>query len=314
MNTHLRPVALGHLRSFLAVARLLSFSEAAQTLCLTQSAVSRQISLFETSLGLKLFERHTRSVALTRDGRKLLKATEAAVELLDNTVDQLRSGARRKQLVISTWASFASQWLIPKLDSFRETHPDVDIQIQTTDAFVDPGKDGVDFSIRWATQAAVPPKALRLFGERLAPAASPHLLAQHPPLHTARSLLAHTLIESGAPANLEQSNWITWRKWLELNGLKQPEPKNWLQLSHADQGIQAAKRSQGIVLARLPLILDALKNGELVEVLPSKQITLHQAYWLIPPSNRTLTAAHQGFMAWLVEQALVTQLAMGEEP
>jgi DNA-binding transcriptional LysR family regulator len=309
-----RPLQMGLLRSFVAVARRLSFSAAAQDLYLTQSAVSRQILAFESEVGVALFQRHTRSVELTQAGKELLKLASTTLDVFDQKIEALRSKVVRKTLSINTWASFASMWLIPKLATFKEENPDIDIQIHTTDAFVAPGENTFDFAIRWAVKRAVPSDAVRLFGERLTPVANPSLMGRRKGLKSARAVLDYTLIDSGAPSNATKSGWVTWRDWLESNELHDLEPKSWLQLSHSDQGILAAQRSQGIALARLPLVLDALTKGELIEVLPGNQTILSQAYWLIASNSSTHTCEQQRFGEWLMAQALVTRLAIGEEP
>jgi DNA-binding transcriptional LysR family regulator len=313
-STTQRPLQVGLLRSFVAVARRLSFSAAAQDLCLTQSAVSRQIRAFESEVGVALFERHTRSVELTQEGKQLLKLASTTLDVLDQKIAGLRSKAVRKTLSINTWASFASMWLIPKLALFKEENPDIDIEIHTTDTFVDPEGKAFDFAIRWALSRAVPGDAVRLFGERLTPVASPVLLGRRKRLKSARAVLDYTLIDSGAPSNTTKTGWVTWRDWLERNGLQNFEPKSWLRLSFSDQGILAAQKSQGIALARLPLVLDALTKGELIEVLPENQTPLPQAYWLITSPHSKSSPEQQRFGEWLIAQAQVTRLAIGEEP
>jgi DNA-binding transcriptional LysR family regulator len=133
-------------------------------------------------------------------------------------------------------------------------------------------------------------------------------------LKSARAVLDYTLIDSGAPSNATKAGWVNWRNWLERNELKDLEPKSWLRLSFSDQGILAAQKSQGIALARLPLVLDALTKGELIEVLPANQTILPQAYWLIASHSRTPTPEQHRFCEWLMAQALVTRLAVGEKP
>ena len=118
-----RPLSVGHLRAFEAVARHLNFRAAAEELSLTQSAVSRQIQSLEDEVGVPLFLRHTRAVELTSAGNQLLRAAVPALERLDSTVRQIRQSAGRKSVAISTWASFASMWLIPRLEAFQARVP-----------------------------------------------------------------------------------------------------------------------------------------------------------------------------------------------
>ena len=118
-----RPVAAGHWRAFLAVARHLNFRAAAEELALTQSAVSRQIQALEDEVGLPLFLRHTRAVELTGAGAQLQRTVAPALERIDAAVRLVRQTAGRKSVAIATWASFASTWLIPRMEAFQRDHP-----------------------------------------------------------------------------------------------------------------------------------------------------------------------------------------------
>lgn len=132
-----RPVAVGHWRAFLAVARHLNFRAAAEELALTQSAVSRQIQALEDEVGVPLFLRHTRAVELTSAGGQLQRAVAPALERMDAAVRLVRQTAGRKSVAITTWASFASMWLIPRMEEFQRDNPDIDIRIDATDTIVD---------------------------------------------------------------------------------------------------------------------------------------------------------------------------------
>ena len=171
-----RPITLHYLRALDAVARHLNFRLAAQELALTQSAVSRQIQALEHEVGTALFLRHTRSVELTACGRLLQRAAQQSLELLDDTVRQIRQNTGRQSVSITTWASFASMWLIPRLEAFQRAHPDIDIRIDASDAFVDLNNADVDLALRCAEQHADLTSAEWLFGEQLTLVASPWLL------------------------------------------------------------------------------------------------------------------------------------------
>ena len=145
-----RPIAVGHLRAFEAVARHLNFRAAAEELSFTQSAISRQIQAMEEEVGVALFLRHTRAVELTGAGAQLLRAVLPSLETLDNTVRQIRRGAGRRSVTISTWASFASMWLIPRLEDFQSAHPDIDIRIDASDVPVDMETADIDVALRYA--------------------------------------------------------------------------------------------------------------------------------------------------------------------
>ena len=164
-----RPIPAGQLRAFEAVARHLNFRAASEELALTQSAISRQIQALEEDVGVTLFLRHTRAVELTSAGAQLLRAVLPSLERIDSAVRIIRQSAGRKSVAISTWASFASMWLIPRLEMFQRAHPDIDIRIDATDTAVDMETTDVDLALRYSPPGHVPSRAVRLFGEQLTP-------------------------------------------------------------------------------------------------------------------------------------------------
>ncbi|OYU76191.1 MAG: LysR family transcriptional regulator, partial [Burkholderiales bacterium PBB5] len=185
-----RPLSLDGLRAFEAVARRLSFSGAADELFLTQSAISRQIKALETELGAPLFNRGTRKVELTAAGQALRQSVVPALDRLDRTVRQIRVAQGRRHVNLSTFASFASLWLLPRLAGFQARHPDIDIRISANDVLADMDDPELDLVLRYDFAANVPAHAEPLFAEVLTPVASPGLLWQAnsghaPPLATA---------------------------------------------------------------------------------------------------------------------------------
>jgi DNA-binding transcriptional LysR family regulator len=306
-----RTIAVGHLRAFMAVARHLSFRAAADEMALTQSAVSRQIQALEGEIGVALFLRHTRAVELTSAGTQLLRAASPSLERIDSAVRLIRQNAGRKIVSISTWASFASMWLIPRLESFQSEHPDIDIRIDATDVSVDLETSDVDLVLRYAQPTTVPALAERLFGEQLTPVASPWLLSSGPALKEAKDLAHFALIEAGDAFRSQHMEWLTWQRWLDAQGLKSFEPKRWLYFNYAHQIAQAALTGQGVALSRMPLIADSLANGSLVEVLPGTRLESPLAYWLIVGPRSGQRPEVIAFCAWLRQQAHTTRDAIG---
>lgn len=307
-----RPIAAGHLRAFEAVARHLNFRAASEELALTQSAVSRQIQSLEDEVGVALFLRHTRAVELTGAGAQLLRAVVPMLERVDGAVRQIRQAAGRKSVSISTWASFASMWLIPRLEIFQREHPDIDIRIDATDTPVELETADVDLALRYATPASVPAGALRLFGEQLTPVASPWLLKGATPLQRPADLAAFTLIEAGDAHRTQFLEWLSWARWFAERALPRIAPKRWLYFNYAHQIAQAALAGQGIALARLPLVADALASGDLVEVLPEQRMDSPLVYWLIVGPRSATRPEITAFCDWLQQQARATRETMGE--
>ena len=309
-----RPIAMGHLRALEAVARHLNFRAAAEELALTQSAVSRQIQALEEEVGVPLFLRHTRAVELTGAGGQLLRAAVPSLERIDSAVRQIRRTAGRKSVAISTWASFASMWLIPRLEAFQAEYPDIDIRIDATDNPVDLDTSDVDLAIRYTQPGNVSTEAVRLFGEQLTPVASPWLLKSGSPLRKAADLARFALLEASDTHRVQNLEWLTWRRWLEINHQPRLEPKRWMYFNYAHQIAQAALTGQGIALARMPLVADSLASGDLVEVLPGGRIDTPMVYWLLVGARNSNRPEIQAFCDWLLGQAAITRTAIGEVP
>ena len=306
-----RPIGMGHLRAFEAVARHLNFRLAADQLALTTSAVSRHIQGLESEVGTALFVRHPRSVELTPAGAHFLATVHKSLSDIDGCVKHLRTGRSRSAIAVTTFASFASMWLIPKLEGFQQQHPDIDIRIDASDAPVDLASSDIDVALRYGPMHKMPPNAIRLFGEQLIPVASPWLLKSLPRLDTPADLKMCPLIEASDP-HRSHLDWLTWRHWLSSHGLPHLQPQRWLHFNYAYQMVQAALSGQGVVLARPPLIAESLVNGDLVEVLPGHRTESPMAYWLLTHPNTAEQAHIKDFAAWLIYQAQQTQVTLDQ--
>ncbi len=312
-QTHLRsrPIQAGYLRAFDAVARHLNFRLAAEEMALTQSAVSRQIQSLEDEVGVPLFLRHTRAVELTAAGMQLLQAVTQALPRIDTAVRHIRQSAGRKQVTVTTFASFASMWLIPRLEAFQRAFPDIDIRIDASDAAVDLEVADVDLAVRYAPAARMPVGARRLFGESVTPMASPWLLKSGPPLRKPVDVLQHTLIEA-ADAYTPHLEWLTWRRWLDAHDMERAQPKRWLSFNYAYQMAQAALAGQGLLLARPPLVAESLARGELVELFAGMRLHSPMAYWLLTAPHRATRPEVTAFADWVLQQAVATRAVTGE--
>ena len=318
-QTHLRtrPISAGNLRAFTAVARHLNFRLASEELALTQSAVSRQIQSLEEEVGVPLFLRHTRAVELTSAGAQLLVAVSPALDRMDAVVRQIRQSAGRKSVSITTFASFASMWLIPRLEAFQRDNPDIDIRIDASDTAVDLDLADVDLALRYGPAASMPSDARRMFGEQLAPVASPWLLKGGVRLKKPEDLAQCTLIEAG-DAHRTHLEWLTWRRWIDMQ-MPEPiaakfQPKRWLYFNYAYQMVQAALTGQGLVLARLPLVAESMANGDLVEAFPERRMDSPMSYWLIAGGRSSARPEVTAFCDWLMVQSEQTRKAIGDVP
>ena len=311
-----RPLSLGNLRAFEAVARRASFSEAARELFVTQSAISRQIKGLEDELGAALFVRGTRRVEMTQSGRVLLRAVEASLSTIDAGVRQIRASHSRRRVSVTTFASFGSLWLLPRIEAFQREHPDIDIRVSATDAIADLDDPDLDLALRYCSSAQASPHAVRLFGEVLTPVVSRSLAAQiaageAAALSKPADLVRHTLAEEDDTKT--STEYLSWRHWLTLHDQPGLQPRRWLYLNFTYQQVQAALAGHGVALARIALVFEALQRGELVEPFGvAGRIDSPYAYWLIvAPASRARPEVVQ-FCAWVLAQASDTRKAVGE--
>lgn len=199
-----------------------------------------------------LFLRHTRAVELTSAGAQLLRAWAPAVERIDTVVQ--RAPKRRAQSVsITTWASFAAMWLIPRLEDFQRRHPDIDIRIDTTDNLADLDTTDVDLAIRYSRPTTALRGAVELFGEQLAVVASPRLLQATPAPQQPSELVGWSLIEATDADQHPHLQWLSWHRWLRDQHCADLQPRRWVYLRYAHQIVQAALAGQGLALTRLSL-------------------------------------------------------------
>ncbi|HEY8878778.1 MAG TPA: LysR substrate-binding domain-containing protein [Roseateles sp.] len=305
-----RPLSVGPLRAFEAVARLLSFRAAADELSLTQSAISRQIQSLEEEIGCTLFLRGTRKVELSSDGATLLPTAVAVLSKLDQTVRQIRRTRGRRIVNVSTFASFASLWLIPRMEAFQREHEDIDIRVSAYDRKVDLEEGESDLALRYDDKPSVPQDAEQLFEELLSPCVSPWYLQNPPaPLKKPADLAGHALAEEDDPR--PSAEYLSWRRWLTEMGAHDVQPRRWLYLNFTYQQIQAALTGQGVALARLPLVHEHVQRGELVEPFGKKgRLGSPFSYWLIMGTGAARRPEVQQFAEWVKQQAAVTRDAL----
>ncbi|HSC23075.1 MAG TPA: LysR substrate-binding domain-containing protein [Casimicrobiaceae bacterium] len=292
--------SLDFLRGFEAAGRRLSFTLAAQELFLTQSALSRQIKALEDALGMALFERRHRALELTPAGAAFHRDVTDALASLAQAASRLTESTHAPGLTLSTTVSFASLWVIPRLATFRERQPDVEVYVSADDRVVDLARGDVDVAVRYLPDSAAPPGALRLFGERMTPVASPKIVAGVSPLRAPADLRKHVLLHLDDPEG--RTPWLDWRSWLTSNGQPGLKPAGTLRFRIYDQVVQAAVGGQGVALGRLPMIAEHLRDGRLVAPFPKKYESARSYFALVSPlaSERQDVAA---FMRWLGDEA-----------
>jgi LysR family glycine cleavage system transcriptional activator len=310
-----RPLGLSNLRAFEAVARQLSFRAAAEETFVTQSAISRQIKSLEDELGAPLFSRGTRHVELTPDGAALLRAVEPALARIDGVVRQIRGRGARARVSVTTFASFASLWLLPRIEAFQRAHPDIDIRILAHDTVSDLDDPDVDVALRYVLPSALPADARLLFGEVMTPTVSRTYMdrverGELPPLRSAADLSGHTLADEDD--HRPSAHYLSWRHWLTLNGLGTLQPRRWLSLNFTYQQVQAALAGHGVALGRIALVSEALERGELVEPFgPAGRARSPYVYGMIVTASGQGRPEVERFAEWIEAEATLTRRALG---
>ncbi len=296
----LRLFSLDLFRGFVAVGRRRSITLAAQDLCLTQSAVSRQIHALEERMGMPLFVREHRGVALTPEGERLFRSADGALQQLQDVVAELRRVDERRPVTVSASIGVTGLWLLPRLGALQQAQPGLDVRLSANNQLNDLRRDGIDLALRYCSDADAPAGAERLFGEHLCPVAHPAL----------------GLLPDGARAPLAQlplvefddpRPWLQWRSWLGAREWKQASRHGVLRYNQYDQVIQAALAGQGVALGRLELLRDLLHRRQLVTLpAPRAVVPSPQSYWLLQAEVQP--RAEVGLVAqWIRAQAALVR-------
>lgn len=291
------------LRSFEAAARTLSFTTAAAELFLTQSAVSRQIQQLEAGMGVPLFERQHRALALTEAGRTMQRAVVDSLARLRDATLAIRASARNqqqlRQVAVTCTPGFASLWLIPRLARFTASHPQVDVRISATLDVLDLERSQIDFAIRFAPTHAG--DGVPLFEETLQPVCAPALLNNPAnPLASPADLVNHTLLAVDNPGNYPVGTPLTveWEPWLKVMGLSEVRTKNTLRFTSYADSISAAVAGQGVAIGRFPLLDELLRDKRLVTPFGGGAAS-QRAYYLAMGPGAAENPDAQDFAAWL---------------
>jgi LysR family transcriptional regulator, glycine cleavage system transcriptional activator len=296
----LPPLILLH--AFEAAARRLSFRLAAEELCVTPSAISQRIQNLESNLGVALFQRRTRSIALTSEGQALYEKVHDAFELMRTGTAQARARAsQRSTITIGLLASFASRWLVPRLPNFQSAHPAIDLQLRPDISLADVAGGEVDMAIRYGRGAWPSVRSLQLMKERLSLVCAPALLEKTTALRSPRNILSFPLLTSHTQQPFEWQAWADHFN-VDLNGIRT------MHLHDYNIVVEAALAGQGIAMGRHRLISRHLRSGALIQPLPHAVLDDPAIGWWLVLPHGTLRDEARAFHDWLVETAKLDSL------
>ena len=260
----------------------------------TQTAISHQIRRLEEELGIRLFLRQNRSLTLTAEAREYLPGIRAAFNDLRLATDRLLRKDGDRVLTVSTLASFAAKWLLPRLSTFQQAHPDIDVRITSSTSLVDFRRDDVDAAIRYGRGHWSGLRADWLTADELFPVCSPALLTGDRALQCPKDLAHHTLLHSSGGYDDD------WRLWLTAAGLpsdisKQPG----LTFDLILMTVQAAIDGLGVALGRTSYVQDDIAKGRLV--VPFKiALPADAGFYLVSPQGRAEPPKLSAFRQWLL--------------
>lgn len=276
--------------TFEVAARHLSYSRAAEELHVTHSAVSQQIKILETCLGVKLFRRSGRTMLLTNTGEGLYTHMRDGFGRLKQGVLELRAKSRRRVLTIGVLPGFAVRWLVPRIPDFSRSHPDMDVNLRASMTLTDFSREEVDIAIRFGPGRWPGLKAEKLLDEQLIPVCSPRyrggLLPRRP----------HDLLQ----CTLLHDVYEPWNQWFSSVGLAAPETQKGPEFSESNLLLRAATEGQGIALALGALVQKELGTGELVQCFPG--LRARYAYYLVHP-KAPVPPKVTAIKTWLKAQA-----------
>lgn len=271
--------SLDALRIFAVAARHMSFTNAANELHLTQSAVSHRIRALEEELGLALFERLTRRLELTPQGRVLARKLEQAIGNIDRGIVELTRHEDTGPLKVTMLPSVATHWLIPRLPRIRSRSPGLEMQVIADARSLDLRAEGIDLAIRFCPAPHPSYAATRLMGDSVFPVCAPSLLKQCGPVDSIDALLALPLLHDSTTCI------SSWRAWLDHAGRRDAACDSGQYFSDAGMLIDAAALGLGVAMARASLVAERLASGTLVCPLGLAAPTAFSYYLLALPET-----------------------------
>jgi LysR family glycine cleavage system transcriptional activator len=289
---------LNPLRVFETVARTGNLTVSAHELHVTQSAVSRQIAVLESYLGVELLRRERHGVSLTRVGSAFADKIVPAFAAIAGATEDLLKDTSPGALRLRTYTTFAVQWLIPRLPDFHARHPGIEVRISTAVPDVDFDRDPVDMAIQFGDGHWPNVHADLLFPDLIEPVCSPQFLAQHAPDPShPESLLRQCLLV----AHYRRKDWDDW---LAANGLQEMAADSArTSFNSSVLTLQAAQHGLGIAIGQPRLLAAEFEAGVLVRPFASsrwKPLRRERAYYLLCPQHQRETKKTRVFRDWLL--------------
>ncbi|RJG05012.1 transcriptional regulator GcvA [Noviherbaspirillum cavernae] len=286
-------------RAFEAAARLGGFQNAGEELHVSAGAVAHQVKQLEAWLGVALFHRLPRGVALTAAGRQYAQALQPLLDGLADVSESIKRHSDERVVTVTSVPSLVARWLMPRLGRLQRQHPDIDMRVLASLHPVDFLRDGVDVAIRLGTGPYPGLKADLLMEESFSAVCSPAFQAGAPDIREPADLLRHPLLHDEVEIRIPDE--ITWPRWFRALGIPYhggTRPS----FSHTYLTLEAAANGQGVALAPEPFISEDLRTGRLVRLLP-QLVTGPYRFHLLRLPEAEARPAVKAFCDWIIEEA-----------
>ena len=284
---------LDYLLAFESAAQSGSFVSAARQMNISESAISRKVRLLEDHLGLTLFARGHRSIALTSSGARFLDQITPALDMLRGAA---LHASENRPIVLAATQSVASLWLTPRLPAFRQSRHDINITLMASDNDAECLAETVDLAILRGDGNWKGFDARLLFGEVVFPVCAPEFLAQNPQISQIAALTDAPLIEVSS----HHPEWMNWRAWLQNMGQAAPKLGRATLFNSYPLSISAAMDGGGIALGWGHLVDPLLASGRLVRPLGAAEIRTDFGYYLLTPQHHPAFANRSAVADWLL--------------
>ena len=288
------------LRTFVVTARHLNFTRAAAELHVTPAAVGQQIRLLEEHMGVALFDRQRGALTLTTAGHDLAPGLTEAFHLLADTIARVLRPQDETPIRISVPPSFASRWLVPRLDGLSALAPELRLLVDASTRLADFGTEAVDCVIRYGAGVYPGLAAERLFDEAVVPVCAPDFAAAHGLGHDPRHLAGVPLLHEDGPER--DASCPDWGTWLRAHGLSPRLARDGIRLGQSSLVLEAAAAGKGIGLGKLRLAEADLAAGRLIVPFGTPWPVAFSYYFVAPPEKMHLPGVVQ-FREWLRAQA-----------
>jgi LysR family transcriptional regulator, glycine cleavage system transcriptional activator len=293
MNMPRRLPPLAALRAFEAAARHLSFKRAAAELHVTATAISHHVRLLEDTIGVRLFERRPRRVAMTAEAQVLFPVLRDGFDSFATALESIGRKHAPAAVTLSATMAFTAKWLVPRMAAFRSACSGIDLKVLATDEPVDLEAGVADLAVRYGPEPASGLAAERLLVDRFAPVASPRLGVRKPSDLKAAMLL-HFDWSRSDPAN------PTWPRWLAAARVRGIDAHAGMRFSDESHAIQAAIAGHGVALLSLTLVADELAAGTLV--VPFGPELRGHSYYLVHSNARALSEPARAVRSWILAE------------